>query len=194
MRVCLLQARGLFLAGVVWLAAASFGLEGTTRALAQTAAPAGDFQWQALGARTYDTYCRGCHQRSGRGITGGFPPLAGHAPQLLAQKGGAYMARLVLFGLSGAIEVEGAPYNGMMPAWSSLKDDEIAAVIDHVLTTWGNEALLPKDFKPIVPSDIAAARAEKLTSEQVYAMREQGTAHAGKPTLAAPSFTQAQAH
>jgi mono/diheme cytochrome c family protein len=174
-------------------ASAPFGPGGVSRALAQTAAPAGDPQWQALGARTYDTNCSGCHQRSGRGIAGGFPPLAGHAPEVLEQKGRAYMARLVLFGLAGAIEVEGTPYNGVMPSWSSLSDAEIAAVIDHVLTTWDNDQHLPKDFKPIVPSEIAAARAENLTSEQVYAMREQGTAHASKAAEAGPSFTLAQA-
>jgi mono/diheme cytochrome c family protein len=178
-------------AALVVSAAAPFGL-GTSRALAQTAAPAGDFQWRALGERTYDTNCSGCHQRSGRGIAGGFPPLAGHAPQVLAQKGRAYLARLVLFGLNGAIEVEGTRYNGMMPAWPSLKDDEAAAVIDHVLTAWDNDQHLPKDFKPIVPSEIAAARAENLTSEQVYAMREQGAAHASQ-AVAAPSFTLEQA-
>jgi mono/diheme cytochrome c family protein len=112
---------------------------------------------------------------------------------VLAQKGRAYMARLVLFGLSGAIEVEGTPYNGVMPSWSSLKDDEIAAVIDHVLTTWGNDQQLPKEFKPMVPSEIAAARAENLTSEQVYAMRGQGAPQASKAAQTAPSFTPAQA-
>ncbi|MEA3066601.1 MAG: hypothetical protein QOK41_8 [Sphingomonadales bacterium] len=192
MRVCWSHALGLVLAALALSASAPFGL-GVSRALAQTAAPAGDFQWQALGARTYDTNCSGCHQRSGGGIAGGFPPLAGHAPQLLAQKGSAYMTRVVLFGLTGAIEVEGMPYRGVMPSWSSLSDAEIAAVIDHVLTTWGNDQHLPKDFKPIVPAEIAAARAENLTSEQVYAMREQGAAPASKAAQAAPSFTPAQA-
>jgi mono/diheme cytochrome c family protein len=169
------------------------GLQGASRALAQTAAPAGAFNWQALGERTYDTNCSGCHQRSGRGIAGGFPPLAGHAPQLFQQKGGAFMVRLVLFGMTGAIAVEGTQYNGAMPSWSSLRDDEIAAVIDQVLTAWGNDVQLPKDFKPILPSDVAAARAENLTQEQVYAMREQGAAHAGKTAATPPSFTQEQA-
>jgi len=137
-------------------------------------------QWQALGARTYDTYCSGCHQRSGRGIAGGFPPLAGHAPQLLAQKGSAYMARLVLFGLSGPSRSRARHTMALMPAWSSLRDDEIAAVIDHVLTTWGNDQHLPKEFKPFVPSEIAAARAENLTSEQLYAMRGRAQLHASK--------------
>src|SRR6266852_4785187 len=98
MRVCWSHVLGLVLAALA--AGVPFGVAGGSGARAQTAAPTGDFQWQALGARTYDTNCSGCHQRSGRGITGGFPPLAGHAPRLLAQKGGAYMARLVLFGLT----------------------------------------------------------------------------------------------
>jgi len=194
MRVRRFHVLGLALAALAWSAGGPMGLQGASRALAQTAAPAGDFNWQALGARTYDTNCSGCHQGSGRGIAGGFPPLAGHAPQLFEQRGGAFMVRLVLFGMTGAITVEGTQYNGAMPSWSSLRDDEIAAVIDHVLTAWGNDAQLPKDFKPILPSDVAAARPENLTQEQIYAMREQGVAHAGKAAAATPpSFTQEQA-
>jgi mono/diheme cytochrome c family protein len=191
MRVCRFHILGLALAA---LALAGAPLGGASRALAQTtAAPAGDFKWQPLGARTYDTNCSGCHQRSGGGIAGGFPPLAGHAPQLLQQKGAAFLVHVVLFGMTGAIEVDGAQYSGTMPSWSALRDDEIAAAIDQVLTAWGNDALLPKDFKPILPSDVAAARAESLTPEQVYAMREQGAAPAKKTAQAPPSFTQEQA-
>ena len=191
MRVCRFHILGLGLAALALAAGAPLG--SAPRVLAQTAAPAGDFKWQPLGARTYDTNCSGCHQRSGSGIAGGFPPLAGHAPQLFAQKGGAFMVRLVLFGMTGPIAVEGTQYNGAMPSWSSLRDDEIAAVIDQVLTDWGNDAQLPKDFKPILPSDVAVARAESLTPDQVYAMREQGIAQAGKATPTPPLFTQEQA-
>jgi mono/diheme cytochrome c family protein len=189
MRVWRFHVLGLALGALALSAGGPLGLQGASPALAQAA----DFKWQALGAQTYDTNCSGCHQRSGRGIAGGFPPLAGHAPQLLEQKGSAFLVRLVLFGMTGAIEVEGTQYNGNMPSWSSLRDDEIAAVIDQVLTAWGNDAELPKDFKPILPSDVAAARAETLTQEQVYAMREQGAARAGKTAQTPPSFTQAQA-
>ena len=196
MRFCWSRARGpgLKLALALSAFALSTGLVGGSRALAQTAAPAGNFQWQALGARTYDDNCSGCHQRSGRGIAGGFPPLAGHAPEVLAQKGSGFMARLVLFGMTGAIEVEGTQYDGNMPSWGeSLKDNEIAAVIDYVLTAWDNDRQLPKDFKPIAPSDIAAARAENLTPEQVYARRQQGAPHVSKAAQSAPSFTSEQA-
>lgn len=195
MRICSCVAvvvRGLVVAALALSAATFWGLAPSSVALAQAAAPAGDFQWQALGAKTYDANCSGCHQRSGRGITGGFPPLAGHATQVLEQKGRAYLIRLVLFGLTGSITVEGTPYNGSMPSWSQLKDDEIAAVIDHVLTNWDNDQHLPKDFKPIVPAEIAAARGEDLTPAQVYALRE-GGAQPGKGAASAPSFTKAQA-
>lgn len=164
---------------------------------AQTAAPGSSFQWQALGERTFDNNCSGCHQRSGAGIPGGFPPLAGHAAEVFAQKGGAYMVRVLLFGLGGTIEVNGTKYNGNMPAWDQLTDQEVAAVLDHVLTAWGNDQHLPKDFKPILPADVAAARAEPLSKEQVYALREQGAAGASKAVdkglQSPPSFTAAQA-
>lgn len=195
MRVWRFHVLGLALAALAWSAGGPMGLQGASRALAQTAAPAGAFNWQALGERTYDTNCSGCHQRSGRGIAGGFPPLAGHAPQLFQQKGGAFMVRLVLFGMTGAITVEGTQYNGAMPSWSSLRDDEIAAVIDQVLTAWGNDVQLPKDFKPILPSEVAAARADDLTPEQVYALRQKSGMQATKPrtTAQAASFTLEQA-
>jgi mono/diheme cytochrome c family protein len=186
-------------AGVAVLAVAATMLQASEHAARAQAGPAGEFKWQQLGQRTYDNNCAGCHQRSGNGIPGAFPPLVGHAPEIVAQPGGrAYLARLVLFGLSGSITVNGTTYNGTMPPWSpSLQDDQIAAVINHVLTDWDNDALLPKDFKPILPSEVAAARTEALTSAQIYAMRTPGGAGAA-PAVAKdsghpPSFTQAQA-
>lgn len=190
MRVCWSHAFRLVLAAFVAVAGGRI----VSSVQAQSAAPAGQFQWQALGERTYNANCSGCHQASGHGIPGGFPPLAGHAPEVFAQKGRAYMARLLLYGLTGPIEVAGTKYNGNMPSWEQLKDEEIAAVIDHVLNAWDNDKLLPKDFKPIVPAEITAARADNLTSEQVYALREQGAPAApGKAATAAPAFTEAQA-
>ena len=177
------------------MAGALLGPGGAIRALAQTPPP-GDFKWQAQGEKTYDTLCSGCHQRSGRGLAGAFPPLVGHAPEVLARPDGrGYIARLVLFGLTGAIEVNGNMYDGVMPSWAALSDDEIAAVINHVLHAWGNDAKLPKDFTPVLPAEIAAARADGLTQEQVHALREHASAAAGAGAAAQiePSFSQDQA-
>jgi len=157
----------------------------------------GTFNWQVLGERTYNDNCSGCHQRSGKGIPGGFPPLAGHAPEVMQKGGRAYIVRLVLFGLSGAIDIDGTAYNGNMPSWSdALKDDQIAAVINYVLTDWDNAKLMPKDFAPILPAEVTAARAENLTPEQVYALRERSGMHATAPQTTAqakPFFTADQA-
>src|SRR5579863_2727794 len=162
------------------------------RAQAQSA-----FDWQTLGERVYNDNCSGCHQRSGKGIQGGFPPLVGHGPEVMQKGGRPYMVRLVLFGLTGAVVVDGTSYNGSMPSWSdTLHDDQIAAVINHVLTDWGNDKLLPKDFKPVLPSEVAAARADHLTQEQVYALRQRTSLEAAKPPVTAkakPWFTLEQA-
>src|SRR5580704_14097643 len=73
----------------------------------------GSFQWQATGAATYYTVCATCHQTTGLGLPGTFPPLAGHAAAILARQGGrAYLEHVVLYGLEGEITVDGKTFNG----------------------------------------------------------------------------------
>jgi mono/diheme cytochrome c family protein len=150
------------------------------------------------GASAYAAYCNACHQENGRGVAGVFPPLAGHASNLIAQSGGRdYMIRVVLFGLDGAITVNGATYAGAMPAWIALSDNTLAAVLNHVATGWGNRQALPADFKPFTASEIAAARAERMSSARVYALRQKlfassQSAGASAPAAIALSFTQQQ--
>ena len=119
--------------------------------------------------------CFGCHQSTGGGIAGVFPPLAGHAGKLAgAQR--SYPIQVVLFGLKGEIEVEGKKYNGVMTALGAqLNDEEIAAVLNYVLASWGNDKLLPKGHKEITPAEVKALRGEKLTPEQVYGIRQKLT-------------------
>jgi mono/diheme cytochrome c family protein len=124
-----------------------------------------------LGAATY-AQCAACHQANGAGIPGAFPPLVGHAPEVFAADGGrAYLATLVLYGLLGPIEVDGAAYNGMMTPFAHLDDAALAAVLNHVLHAWGNDALLPADFAPFTPEDIAAQRGLGLAPADVAALR-----------------------
>jgi mono/diheme cytochrome c family protein len=128
---------------------------------------------QTAGSDTYDTVCAACHQPAGLGVPGAFPPLAGHAPDILARPDGrAYLARLVLYGLVGEITVDGKRFDAAMPAWGDTLDDaQLAGALNHVLTSWGNDTRLPPGFQPIQPAEIAAARAAKLTADQVYAIR-----------------------
>ena len=115
--------------------------------------------------------CAGCHQQNGQGIPGAFPPLAGHAPTLYAAEGGPeFLVNVLLYGLQGEITVNGATYNGLMPAWQQLSNEEIAAVLNHILTSWGNEAEL-EGFEPYAAADIEEQRGLGLTPSEVLELR-----------------------
>ncbi len=123
-----------------------------------------------LGAATYNTNCVACHQGSGQGIPGAFPPLAGHAADVYAAGGATYLIDVVLYGLEGAVQVNGTTYNGFMPAWSQFSDDQVANVLNHVVTNWGDT---PADFVPYQAADVAAERGKDLDAEDVHSIRGQ---------------------
>ena len=145
-------------------------LEATSTATETTMVAVTDWD-KALGEQTY-TNCLACHQPTGLGVPPAFPPLAGHINELYNVEGGRqYIINVVLYGLQGEMEIAGTKYNGIMTPWGPLlKDEQIAAVLNHELTSWGNDVLL-KDFTPILPEEVAAERANKFTSQQVYELR-----------------------
>lgn len=112
----------------------------------------------ADGAAVYNT-CVACHQADGSGIPGAFPPLAesewvnGPVENLI---------RIQLRGLMGPITVKGVAYNSVMPPNAALSDEEIAAVLTHVRSNFGNKA-------------------SAVTADQVKALRSE----VGKPMLKA---------
>ena len=88
------------------------------------------------GAKVYQTNCSSCHQATGQGVPGTFPPLAGN-PAVDADA--KTVIHIVKYGLNGKINVKGQSYNGMMPAWGQqLSDADIASVITYVRSSWGN--------------------------------------------------------
>lgn len=101
------------------------------------------------GAQVYQSRCQACHQADGEGIAGAFPPLAG-SEWVTGEKG--VLIRIVLHGMQGDVEVAGATYNGSMPGWAMLSDEEIAAVTTHERSSWGNDA------EPISAEEVAAIR------------------------------------
>lgn len=140
-----------------------------------TTAPASDVAaWdEAMGASTYAANCAGCHQATGAGIPGVFPPLAGHAPNLVAPDGGReYLLHVLAYGLQGAIVVNGATYQGLMPAWPALTDEQIAAVANYVVHAWDNDQALDATFEPFTADEAAAVRATPESPTQVYERRQ----------------------
>lgn len=77
------------------------------------------------GQDLYMQNCSGCHQPSGEGLPGQIPPLLGNANVDDA----AYVTQVVTNGLSGEIEVNGETYDGVMPAFPTLDDAQIEAII-----------------------------------------------------------------
>ena len=80
--------------------------------------------------------CSVCHQPNGQGIEGVFPPLAGSDLLAATPKRAVDIA---LNGLSGALTVNGKPYNSVMPPMSQLNDDEIANILTYVTHSWDNK-------------------------------------------------------
>jgi mono/diheme cytochrome c family protein len=90
------------------------------------------------GSAIFQAKCLACHQANGQGIPGVFPPLA--ASEWVIGKP-EVLANILLHGINGKINVKGTDYNGQMPAFKDLlKDDELAAVLSHIRSGWGNKA------------------------------------------------------
>lgn len=99
------------------------------------ASAGGGAQAADKGAAVYATNCAGCHGAAGAGTPSVFPPLAKSEWVANDKK----LIHALLYGVQGAVTVEGKPYNGMMPAWKGvLSDADIAAVATHVRKSWGN--------------------------------------------------------
>jgi mono/diheme cytochrome c family protein len=173
--------------------AAAALLAAALSARAQTSTASAD-----AGAGIYAANCAACHQAGGTGLAGAFPPLAGHVPDILKPADGrTYIGKVLLFGLEGAITVNGGDYAGTMPSWQALSDNDIAAVLNYVSTAWDNGKSLPPGFKPFAADEIKALRTPELTSAAVYALRAATAGGGGAPATAAAatspvSFTAEQ--
>jgi nitrite reductase (NO-forming)/hydroxylamine reductase len=89
----------------------------------------------ANGERLYNAQCAACHQASGAGLTGAFPPLA--ESDYFAEDPMLAVAA-VINGLSGPVTVNGVDYNAVMPTLGHLDDSDVADVVTYVLNSFGN--------------------------------------------------------
>jgi nitrite reductase (NO-forming) len=110
----------------------------------------------AMGKGTYDRICAACHQATGLGVPGTFPPLA--KSDYLASTAKAKLIDHVVHGLQGPITVLGQPYDGQMPPLGFLTDDEIAGVLTYVRSSFGNS------LSPVSSDEVARVRGETTTA------------------------------
>ena len=111
----------------------------------------------AQGKKVFSKSCSMCHQATGQGVAGIFPPLAKSDFLMKIAKSDQRekIVGIVLKGLSGEIQVNGKTYNSVMTPVSYLNDEDLMAVLTYVTNSWGNQA------KPFTLEEIKAAR-EKL--------------------------------
>jgi mono/diheme cytochrome c family protein len=117
------------------------------------------------GSKVYAT-CGGCHQPTGVGIPGQFPPLAGSE---FALGGTERLVRIVLSGLTGPITVKGTGYNtpnGMPAQGAAMSDADIANVITFVRNSFGNTgSMVTKDMVSAVRAKEKAHVAQWTNAE-----------------------------
>ena len=103
----------------------------------------------ADGRQVFAGNCVSCHQASGKGLPGVFPPLDGSEWVTGDER---VVANILLHGVEGELTVAGATFRGAMPSFGQLGDAELAAVASYVRSEWSNQAA------PIRPEVFAAER------------------------------------
>jgi len=143
-------------AGLALLLAGLSALAGGAAASAPTAALAQDDDQVAAGAVIFAETCATCHQATGLGVVGTFPPLAGNP----AAADPEYVADTVRNGLSGPLDVLGVTYNGQMASFPDLSDDDVAAVSAYVVTLAESDPSATPTIEPDVvePGDVGEGR------------------------------------
>lgn len=97
----------------------------------------------------YMRHCSACHQASGLGVKGAFPPLSKSSWVVTDN---IVPTKILLKGLEGEINVLGSTYDGVMPSFGRLPDHEIADLVNFIRSSWDNKAetdLTDKDVKEL---------------------------------------------
>ncbi|MGI9086656.1 MAG: c-type cytochrome [Chthoniobacterales bacterium] len=105
------------------------------------------------GKKIFSANCATCHQATGLGVAGQYPPLAGSE---YVDGGTRRLGMILLKGLEGPVTVKGAQFGSavMQPWEKTLTDAKIADVLTYVRQEWGNTA------PPVAAEGIGALRKE----------------------------------
>ncbi len=108
----------------------------------------------ARGADLYERHCARCHGEHGEGAAGIYVPLAGNRAVTLDPPANAVQA-VLRGGFAPATTGHPRPF-GMPPFAGELNDADVAAVLSHVRSSWGNAAA------PVSEFDVLSWRARML--------------------------------
>ncbi|MCC7525592.1 MAG: cytochrome c [Chitinophagaceae bacterium] len=101
------------------------------------------------GAALYATNCQSCHQANGEGLKGAFPSLKDS--KIVLDDNPETMVSIIMNGYN-AREKEGYPPMPAVGTDNKLSAEEIAAIMNHEKTSWGNSAkqVTPEQIKTII--------------------------------------------
>jgi len=122
---------------------------------------------KVVGKRLYTQNCAVCHQASGMGVAGQFPPLVGSEWVNYDTKHGEnHLVLILLHGHQGPMNVMGSVYNNAMPQWKQLADDQIADILTYIRNDWGNNG------DAVSPSYVAQLRKEHNDQSEAWAQSQ----------------------
>ncbi len=119
-----------------------------------------------LSVRSYSRVCANCHLDTGKGMVPAYRSLIGSA---WATGSVDRVVAIVLFGVQAPVKDSAYTYyTAMLPYGSGAKmsDEEAAAAITHVRTSWGNSA------SPVTAADVARVRARFATRTTGFTQAE----------------------
>jgi mono/diheme cytochrome c family protein len=122
----------------------------------------------ADGQALFNENCAMCHQPGGVGSPGLAPPLKDKVLwDQLGHDATQYIVGVMLGGLSGSLEVDGVPYEGLiMPSQGRMTDEELSAIANYVLVT------LNSSGEKVSPGTVADLRANPPTHAKLRALRK----------------------
>ena len=111
----------------------------------QVAGGAGAASAELDGVALYTANCQSCHQPTGEGLKGAFPPLKGS--NIVLSDSAVLMVNIIMNGYTGLVSQGFGP---MPPigTTNNLSAAEISAIMNHEKTSWGNNA------KKVTPDEI----------------------------------------
>jgi mono/diheme cytochrome c family protein len=92
-----------------------------------------------LGKKIYGNNCASCHDTSGSGSPGKYPPMVG-SEYVVGSK--VRLAAILLKGIDNPLTVKGVSYSGnVMPAQEAvLTPEKMADLMTYIRSAWGNTA------------------------------------------------------
>lgn len=115
--------------------------------------------------------CSACHQPTGAGVPGAFPPLRNRVAAMAKVSGGReYLMTVVAHGLIGPMQAGGMTYMGVMPGHTGgMSDEQMANALNYAIFELNDEPVT--DVQPVTAEEVTEYR-ESLGAPSLETARD----------------------